>query len=59
MNYANKQELALAITKLPNYEARDFDCSSDAEVVEWLETLDIRDVRDFYYDMNQDWQELR
>ncbi len=55
----NKYLIALRIIKLPNFKLKDFDCETNSQALAWLRSLDLRDVRDIYGDMNQSWQELR
>ena len=57
--FENKHLLALKIINLPNFKLKDFDCDTNSQVIAWLRSLDLRDVRDIYGDMNQSWQELR
>ena len=57
--HENKFLIALQIVKLPNFKLRDFDCEDVAQAIGWLKSLDLRDVKDIYSDMYQDYMELR
>ena len=57
--FENKYLLALQIVKLPNFKLRDFDCDTKSQAIGWLKSLDLRDVKDIYSDMYQDYMELR
>ncbi len=57
-NADNKFLIALKILSLPNFKLRDFDCETPSQALAWLRSLDLRDIRDIYSDMNQAWQEL-